>query len=164
MQLLEESINKVIVFLSQPTPRSEEEIITFLQKEITPHFDFQYMSQWVAGRHYRQMSKEQQADFTRTFTNLFVTTFVQKLSNFRTYPPLVEDFKSKRTGKNEALANAKVLQENGSITQVDFRFIKTRNGWKVTDIKANGMSALLHYRTYFAQEIQRKHLKQGLAG
>jgi phospholipid transport system substrate-binding protein len=158
--LLEESINKVIAFLSQAKPRSSEEITRFIIDEIAPHFDFQYMSQWVAGRYYRQMSKQQQTEFTRTFTNLFVTTLVQKLSAYRTYPPVVEAFMSKRTGQNEALATARVLQENGRELKVDFKFVKTKNGWKVIDVKANGISALFHYRNYFAQQMHRKQQRQ----
>ncbi len=156
VDLLEESINKVIVFVSQPQPRTAEEITRFLNAEITPHFDFQYMSQWVAGRYYRQMDKQQQVEFTNTFTNLFVTTFVQKLTAFQAYPPVVEAFASKRTGSNEALASAEVIQENGRKLDVDFRFIRTKNGWKVIDVKANDISALFHYRNYFAQQMYSK--------
>lgn len=162
VELLEESINKVIAFLSKPKQRTSEDIIRFLTNEITPHFDFQYMSQWVAGRYYQQMSEQQKVEFSKTFTNLFVTTFVEKLSTYRTYPPVVEAFLSKRTGQNEALATARVLQENGRVLSVDFRFVRTKNGWKVIDVKANGISALFHYRNYFAQQMYSKKQRQSL--
>ncbi|MCU7966405.1 MAG: ABC transporter substrate-binding protein, partial [gamma proteobacterium symbiont of Bathyaustriella thionipta] len=120
-ELLENSINKVINFLSRPKNASLEQITFFLKKEITPHFDFKYMARWVAGRYFRTMSPEQQREFTANFSELFITTFVQKLSNYQNYPPVVDDLRSKRTSNNEALASARILQENGGHIQVDFK-------------------------------------------
>jgi len=159
-QLLENSINKVIYFLSQPKDASLEEIGYFLNKEITPHFDFHYMARWVAGRYFRAMSAEQQQEFIATFSELFVTTFVQKLSNYQQYPPVVDNFRSKRTSDKEALATANIVKENGSSIQVDFKFLKTSAGWKVVDVRANGVSALYYYRNYFAGQIKKRQQQQ----
>ncbi len=154
--LLEESINKVIDFLSMPQQANLEQITDFLNQEISPHFDFKYMARWVAGRYYKTMSAQQQQQFTRIFKELFITTFVQKLSNFQNYPPVVENFRSRRTSDNEAMASARILQENGTSVQVDFKFLKTPRGWKVVDVRANGVSALFYYRNFFAEQIRRQ--------
>lgn len=156
VEMLEHSIKKVLDFLVRPKDVSLEQITFFLKQEITPHFDFEYMARWVAGRHYRQMSPEQQQEFTQTFSELFITTFVQKLSNYQKYPPVVSNFRSKRTSENEALASARVLRENGGSIQVDFKFIRTQRGWKVVDVKANGVSALFYYRNFFNDQIRRR--------
>ena len=156
VDLLEESINKVIYFLSRSQQASLDRISSFLKKEITPHFDFDYMSRWVAGRYYKTMTPEQQQQFTETFTGLFITTFVKKLTQFQNYPPVVGDFISKRSGKNEAATSVKIFQENGTNVKVDFKFLKTKSGWKVIDVRANGISALLYYRTYFSEQIRRR--------
>ena len=156
VDLLEESINKVIDFLARPQQASLNQITYFLKKEITPHFDFAYMARWVAGRYYKTMSPEQQRQFTEIFSELFITTFVQKLSSYQTYPPVVDNFISRRTSENEAMASARVIQDNGTNIQADFKFIKTPHGWKVVDVRANGVSALFYYRNYFAEQIRRQ--------
>lgn len=160
VDLLEESINKVIRFLSSPQQASLEQITFFLKKEITPHFDFSYMARWVAGHYYKTMSPEQQRKFTEIFSELFITTFVQKLSSYQNYPPVVENFISRRTSENEAMASARVIQENGVVIQADFKFIRTARGWKVVDVRANGVSALFYYRNFFAEQIQRQKQNQ----
>jgi len=160
VDLLEDSINKVLAFLSRPQQASLEQITFFLKKEITPHFDFKYMSRWIAGSYYKGMSPQQRKQFTETFAELFITTFVQKISNYRTYPPVVEDFISRRTSASEALASAVVLQENGRSIEVDFKFIRTPGGWKVIDVRANGVSALFYYRNFFEQQVQRQKENQ----
>lgn len=161
-QMLEHSIKKVLDFLARPQEASLEQITDFLQREITPHFDFEYMSRWVAGRYYKRMSPEQQQEFSKTFSELFITTFVQKLSNYQTYPPIVNNFRSKRTSENEALASAQILRENGGSIKVDFKFLRTRNGWKVVDVKANGISALFYYRNFFNEQIRRRSQQQAV--
>lgn len=160
VDLLEESINKVLAFLSRPQQAGLEQITYFLKKEITPHFDFTYMARWVAGRYYKDMSPKQRQRFTETFAELFITTFVQKISQYRTYPPVVENFISRRTSANEALASAVVVQENGRNIQVDFKFIRTPRGWKVVDVRANGVSALFYYRNFFVEQVRRQKENQ----
>jgi len=162
VEMLEYSIKKVLDFLARPKDVSLEQITFFLKQEITPHFDFEYMARWVAGRHYRLMSPEQQQEFTQTFSELFITTFVQKLSNYQKYPPIVSNFRSKRTSENEALASAKILRENGGSIQVDFKFIRTQRGWKVIDVKANGVSALFYYRNFFNDQIRRRNQQRAV--
>ena len=161
-EMLEASIKKVLDFLARPKDVSLEQITFFLKQEITPHFDFEYMARWVAGRYYRIMSPEQQMQFTQTFSELFITTFVQKMSNYQNYPPVVSHFRSKRTGENEALASARILQETGGSIQVDFKFIKTPRGWKVVDVQANGVSALFYYRNFFNDQIRRRNQQQAV--
>ncbi|WP_198266532.1 MlaC/ttg2D family ABC transporter substrate-binding protein [sulfur-oxidizing endosymbiont of Gigantopelta aegis] len=160
-EMLEYSIKKVLNFLARPQENASLEQITyFLKQEITPHFDFEYMARWVAGRYYRLMSPEQQMQFTETFSELFITTFVQKLSNYQNYPPVVDGFRSKRTSENEALASARIMRENGGSVQVDFKFLKTPRGWKVVDVKANGVSALFYYRNFFNEQIRKRSQQQ----
>jgi len=161
-EMLEHSIKKVLNFLARPKEVSLKQITFFLKKEITPHFDFEYMSRWVAGRYYKLMSPKQQRAFTETFSELFITTFVQKLSNYQHYPPVVNDFRSKRTSEGEALASARILQENGGSIQVDFKFLKTPGGWKVVDVRANGVSALYYYRNFFNDQIRRRNQQQSV--
>lgn len=161
-EMLEKSIKKVLDFLARPKEVSLEQITFFLKQEITPHFDFEFMSRWVAGRYYKLMSAEQQYEFTKTFSELFITTFVQKLSNYQNYPPVVSHFRSKRTSGNEALASAQIMRENGSNIRVDFKFIKTQQGWKVVDVKANGVSALFYYRNFFNDQIRKRSQQQAV--
>jgi phospholipid transport system substrate-binding protein len=156
VDLLEDSIHQVVQFISTPNEASLDQITYFLQNEIAPHFDFNYMARSVAGRYYRTMTPEQRHAFTENFAELFITTFVQKLSNYQAYPPMIDNFVSRRTGETEAEASANIIQEDGLVIPVDFRFVRTPKGWKVVDVKANGVSALMYYRNYFAAEIRKQ--------
>lgn len=153
---LQASISKVIDFMAQSQDASLEDVSPFLAKEIAPYFDLEYMSRWVAGQHFKQMSKAQQQEFIKTFGELFILTFVQKISAYDQHPPKVDKVKSKRTGKNEALVSLHIIQEDDHFIQVDFKFLKSKKTWKVVDIRANGLSALNHYRKYFKKKLYQK--------
>jgi len=162
-ELLKASINKVIYFLNQPKDNvSVDQMTTFLDSEIAPHFDFKYMARWVAGRYSKTMSPDEQRQFTENFSELFVTTFVKKLTRYQNYPPVVDSFKSKRVNENEAVVTAQILQENGSHIKIDFKFLKTKQGWKVIDVRGNGISALYYYRNYFATQMKQRQQQQAV--
>src|SRR5690606_36947553 len=42
---------------------------------VLPHFDFERMSRWVLGKHWRQATPEQQQAFVDQFRNLLVRTY-----------------------------------------------------------------------------------------
>ncbi|MCK5539163.1 MAG: ABC transporter substrate-binding protein [Bacteroidales bacterium] len=162
-ELLKDSINKVIYFLNQPKNNvSVDQMTAFLQSEIAPHFDFKYMARWVAGRYSKTMSPDQQRQFTENFSELFVTTFVKKLTHYQNYPPVVESFRSKRVNETEAVVTANVLQEKGTRIKIDFKFLKTQTGWKVIDVRGNGISALYYYRNYFADQMKQRRQQQSV--
>ncbi len=162
-ELLKISINKVIYYLAQPKDNvSVQQTTAFLQHEIAPHFDFEYMARWVAGRYSKTMTPEQQREFTNNFSELFIATFVKKISNYRKYPPVVDSYKSKRSSETEAVVTANVIQESGVELKIEFKFLKGKKGWKVIDVRGNGISALFYYRNHFAQQMRQRKQQQAI--
>jgi len=156
IDLLEKSIANTMSFLAHPKSADYKEVTKFVIQEMAPNFDFNYMSRWIAGRHYLRLSNDQKSQFTKTFTELFISTFVQKLRKFKPSLNGSEVFRSRRISRNEVIANVQLLRNKQQTIDLDFRFIKTPSGWKVVDIKANGISALMYYRQYFANKIRQR--------
>jgi len=156
IELLEKSIGNTMAFLAQPKAVDYNEITHFVINEMAPNFDFNYMSRWIAGRHYQRFSQEQKEEFTKTFTELFISTFVQKLRKFKPALNGAEVFRSRRVNRNEVIANAQIMGSKQQKVNIDFRFINTPSGWKVVDVKANGISALMYYRQYFAKQMRQR--------
>jgi len=156
VELLEKSIGNTLQFLAQPKTSTYAEMTEFVINEMAPNFDFNYMSRWIAGRHYHRLSEQQKSKFTQTFKELFIATFVQKLRQFKPSSSGAEVFRSRQTSQNEAIANVQIMHSNKQKINIDFRFLKTPKGWKVIDVKANGVSALMYYRQYFANKIRQR--------
>ena len=60
-----------------------------------------------------------------------------------------------RPGSTEVNVMARVVPQNGYPTRLVFRFYRSRDGWKVFDVTANGVSAVSYYRKHFRQVASR---------
>jgi phospholipid transport system substrate-binding protein len=150
VEILESSINNVLDFLAQSNSENVNKLRSYVNREISPNFDFDYMSRWVAGKRYYMMNEEQKVEFKNKFTDIFLSTFIEKTTKNRSSLPRVSRFMSKRYSENEARASVMLGYSNRTQVRIDFRFIKIQEDWKVVDVKANGISALMYFRNYFA--------------
>jgi len=158
--ILERSINNLLKRLAQPQPVDMTQLRKYIKKEVAANFDFDYMSKWVAGKRYYKMDKEQQVFFKQKFSKVFLSTFINKLTKDTKALPTASQFQSRRQSQNEARASVLFRYKNGLQVKVEFRFFRTAKGWKVVDVKANGISALMHFRNYFAQLIKQRQSKK----
>ncbi|MFK5893023.1 MAG: ABC transporter substrate-binding protein, partial [Pseudomonadota bacterium] len=156
VDILESSINNVLKFLAQPGSNNISSLRRHVKNEIAPNFDFGYMSKWVAGKRYYMMNKKQQKLFKQKFTEVFLSTFVNKMTKNSKSLPSASRFISRRQNQNEARASVLLSYDNGQRIKVDFRFFQTAGGWKVVDVKANGISALIYFRNYFVNKIKQR--------
>jgi len=154
VDLLEQSIHNVLQFLQHSDSEDKVKLKQFVMHQIAPNFDFHYMARWVAGRRFHQMNELQQEQFSAKFAEIFIRKFITKMTRNKKSLPSVSRFISNKQNQNEAHASV-LLNYNGDSNsqpqriKVDFRFLNTANGWKVVDIKANGLSALMYFRGYF---------------
>ena len=82
---------------------------------------------------------------------MLLTTLAERLTSYenqdvRFYPP-------RRAGQNEVKVRVAILQAGGYPANLDFRFYRGSEGWKVFDVAANGSSALTFYRQYFSRKL-----------
>jgi phospholipid transport system substrate-binding protein len=150
-QVLREGMGKLLKFMRQPQRPSQQVIAAFLQHEIAPYFDFAYMSTWVAGPMNRRMNDAQRAELAQAIEQLLLSTLANRLASFqnqdvRFYPP-------RQGGENEVKVRMAILQANGYPANLDFRFYRSKGGWKVFDVAANGSSALTYYRQHFSRRM-----------
>ncbi len=130
-------------------PRSLEK---YLQDEVAPYFDFEYMAKSAAGNMYRHMSDSQKKRMTQRIERQFLSTMVQRLVSYNNQEVRVISQRLNRDGRTGMVTTA-ITGPRGYPTRLDFRFYKAKNGWKVFDVMANGQSAVIHYRRQFRQTM-----------
>lgn len=158
-QMLREGMTKLLKFMRQSDRPSQQMIAAFLQREIAPYFDFDYMAGWVAGPMNRQMNDQQRAELAGSIEQMLLTTLTERLVGYqnqdvRFYPP-------RRVGGNEVKVRVGILQAGGYPANIDFRFYRSKQGWKVFDVSANGSSALTFYRQYFTRQMNPRQAPMG---
>jgi phospholipid transport system substrate-binding protein len=155
--VLKAGLKKLLGFFNNNQAPSRQLIAAFLDKEIAPYFDFAYMTKWVAGGPYMRMSDQQKMMTEQQLKTQFLSTMAQKLSTFNNQR--VKYLAPKVQGKGQVELSIAIMNRGGYPARLDFRLYKGKDGWKVYDVSANGSSALVYYRQYFRQQMQRQRMQ-----
>ncbi len=141
--VLQEGVENLTRFLGGKPNRGS--LAAYLHQEVAPWFDFDYMAEWAAGRRFQHMDEAQQAELTTRIKQSFLEKMAQKLARYSQqrliYLPAQYDAPGQVT-----LPVAIENPSGGYPARLEFRLRQTEKGWRVIDVSANGMSALLHYR------------------
>ena len=128
-------VEKLTRFIRSGQAQDRVKAMSFLETEVAPYFDFEYMTRWAAGPAWRSMSPEQRARMQ------------SKLTSYTNQP--IRYFTPRGQGSNDVSVSAWIMQTNGIPTKLDFRFYRSEDGWKIFDVKAAGNSAVVYYRNMF---------------
>ncbi len=153
-QVLREGVGKLITFMGQPDRPDAVRIQAFLDAEIAPYFDFDYMTQWVAGRQYRTMNAAQRGQMKNQLEATFLGALAKRLGGYSNQK--IQVLRARRGRGNEVTVGVGILQPGGYPAKMDFRFYRSNEGWKVFDVAANGSSALVYYRQQFKRSLRQR--------
>jgi len=145
--ILETGMNRLTAFLKSGGAQDRGKARAFLDTEIAPYFDFEYMTRWATGPEWRNMRHEQRAMFQAQLTASFMTTLTQKLTVYTNQS--IRYFTPRGQSGDDVSVSAWIMQPNGYPTRLEFRFYRSKNGWKIFDVKAAGNSAVVYYRNRF---------------
>jgi phospholipid transport system substrate-binding protein len=149
--LVQKGMNDLLARL-QSGDMNAHSLETYLQEQVAPYFDFEYMAKSAAGNMYRYMSDEQKARMAQRIERQFLSTMVQRLVSYNNQDVRVISQRMNPDGRTGMVTTA-ISGPRGYPTRLDFRFYKARSGWKVFDVMANGQSAVIHYRRQFRQTM-----------
>jgi phospholipid transport system substrate-binding protein len=135
--------------------RNDPEYAYRLANEVlAPHIDFGRVSALVLGKHWQRANAAQRAEFTEQFKRLLVRTYATAFSEFKDWE--IQHFPLQlRDGEEMAQVRIKVLRSGAQPVEVLYRMHHDDQGWKVFNVKIEGVSLVTNYRTNFNQEIRR---------
>jgi phospholipid transport system substrate-binding protein len=150
--LLKEGIGKLTTFIKSGKAANSEQAMNYLKREITPYFDFAYMTRWAAGPAWRRMDARQRATMQSQLTQSFLTTLATKLTTYSNQR--IRFFTPRGRSGEEVTVSAWIMQPNGPPTKLDFRYYRGNSGWKIFDVKAGGNSAVVYFRKQFRDSLR----------
>ncbi len=157
--ILREGVTKLLKFMRQSEQPNPQKIAAFLEAEIAPYFDFDYMADWAAGPMKRSMTERQKAELGQQVKTLLLGTLAKRLGNYNNQD--VRFYRPRSSGRNEVKVRVGILQAGGYPANLDFRFYRSESGWKVFDVAANGNSALAYYRQHFLNQMRSQAPNRG---
>jgi phospholipid transport system substrate-binding protein len=133
---------------------NQKKVLDLVESKVLPHFNFAHMTQLAMGKHWRQASAAQQAELTREFRALLVRTYTAAFTQYKNqsveYRPL-----RLAPDDTDVMVRSLIQQPSGQPVAVDYSMEKTSHGWKVYNVKIEGISLVENYRNTFNSEVQK---------
>lgn len=156
-QLVQETTDKVLTRLRADSDKLKADsglIYPLVEDLVLPHFDFAKMSQWVLGKNWRTADETQREQFTNEFRTLLVRTYAKALLEYTDQSMRYLPFHAEE-GARKVTVKTEIEQAGGPAIPLDYSmYLNSAGQWKVYDIKVDGVSLVLNYRSSFATEIR----------
>ena len=123
-----------------------------LRAVVEQNFDFTEMSRSALGYHWRNLTPDQRADFTRLFTQFIENSYLSKISEYKGQS--VTFTKTVQLAPGYTQVNSKVLPPNGGDPiSLDYALKFEDGQWKVYDVTVDAISIIANYRNQFNRVI-----------
>lgn len=136
-----------------------KKVLALVETKVLPHFDFTRMTRLAMGKNWRAASDEQKEELIQAFRTLLVRTYTAAFTVYRNetveYRPL-----RMREDDTDVVVKSLVHRSSGRPVAIDYSMVKTPRGWKVYNVKIEGISLVENYRNTFNAEVRRS----GVAG
>jgi phospholipid transport system substrate-binding protein len=152
-------MDKLMGFLGARERPSAGALTEFLNTEIAPFFDFEYMARSAGGRLFERMSADEQNALVAEVKRSFLQKMAQKLAAYDRQQVRIMTPRAGDDGRTARVSVA-ILNPGGYPTRLDFRMYRARHQWRVFDVAANGQSAIVHYRTEMMRQVQERQRRQ----
>ena len=152
-------MDKLMSFIGGEEKPSPEALAQFLNTEIAPFFDFEYMARSAGGRLFERLGDDEQRAMVNDIKRTFLTKMAENLSAYdkqqiRFFPPRAGD-----DGRTARVSVA-ILNPGSYPSRLDFRLYRARHKWRVFDVAANGQSAIVHFRRQLMRQTQERQMRE----
>jgi len=133
---------------------NHKKVLDLVEAKVLPHFSFPHMTQLAMGKNWRAASPDQQKRLIGEFRTLLVRTYTTAFTQYRNQ---TVEYKPVRmaAADTDVVVQSQVKQPSGPPVAVDYNMEKTDSGWKVYNVKIEGVSLIENYRNTFNTEVQK---------
>ncbi|MGI9343323.1 MAG: MlaC/ttg2D family ABC transporter substrate-binding protein [Gammaproteobacteria bacterium] len=129
-----------------------DELYTLVDDVLLPNFDVRYAGRLVLGKHWKAASREQRDRFVDVFYRFLVQSYANGILEFeqgsiKVLPPEGE------SGQKRVVVKTQTRMDDGSEVPINYSMRRTRDGWRVYDVRIEGVSYVQNYRNQFNAEI-----------
>lgn len=132
---------------------NRDELYVMVDEVLLPYFDKRFSGRLVLGKHWKGTSEEQRADFIETFYQFLLQSYADSILDFRHDQVEILTGEGELDG-NRARVKTRMRLDDGSQVPVNYSMRKSKAGWRVYDVRVEGVSYVQNYRNQFDAEIR----------
>ena len=150
--LIETTVDEVMAILNDssldsPARRERLEALAW------ERFDFSTMSRAVVAKYWRRFSDEQKTAFIAEFKAFLSRTYGVRIERYTT--ETVEIVGQRTTSRGNVMVLTRIVGGEFGGAEVEYMLTRRDEGWRVIDVKIEGISLVLNYRDQFKSILAR---------
>jgi phospholipid transport system substrate-binding protein len=118
-----------------------------LRDIVAKSFDFTEMARSALGYHWRQLTPQQQQEFTRVFISFIENSYLAKINQYSGQQ--VQFLGEQKDGAEYAVVKTSLVQEGKDPISIDYRLLNKNGQWKIYDVTVDAISIIANYRNQF---------------
>ena len=131
---------------------NKEELYSIIDSTLSPYFQKQYAGRLVLNKHWGKTTSDQRSRFTEGLYQSLVKSYALTLLNFDVSNIEVLPIEDITDQTKKLTVKSEVLYQ-GEIIPMNFSFGLFRDGWRLFDVRIEGVSYIKNYRNQFDAEI-----------
>jgi len=155
--IVESTVNGIIDVLKSRADQkslSEDDRVA-ISSAVADKFDYRKMARGSIGRSWRDLGEDDKLAFSAAFGELLERSYGNRLASYSDQTIRYADAKVK---KNKAFVKSWVVDGQKEIP-VFYRLYHSKTGWRVYDIKIEGVSLIGTYRKQFKSALKKNGFK-----
>lgn len=137
-----------------------DKLLAVIDSIFLPHFDIDYASILVLGKHARDATPEQRQRFAAAFYKSIAHRYAEGLLNYTKGSVKVLPFTGELDRKR-SIVRTQVVLNDGKTIAVNYAFRLTRDDdWKAYDVIIEGISYVTNYRNQVDAEVRKSGLEE----
>lgn len=160
IEQIEVTVERILAVMKDDAlgiPEKKAERRNQIMSLIDSRFDFQEMSRITLGKTWRDLSREEKAEFTDVFSQLMKQTYIGRIESFsdEKVEYAKEVFGKKK--KTRAMVFTNILRDGGAIP-INYKLVVKNDEWFIYDVVIEGVSLVRNYRTEFSRIIAKEKI------
>lgn len=127
-----------------------------IRQAVAGYFDFRQMAKLSLGKNWKKLDEKQRDTFVSTFQELLERSYGNRLAQYRNQQVTYGEVK---TRDDRAVVDSEVVSSEQTIP-VSYSLYMSESGWRVYDIKIEGVSMVSTFRADFKSIVEQ----QGVGG
>jgi phospholipid transport system substrate-binding protein len=151
---LRTQVDEVLKVLENPAlraPDKAQERRDVIRRVANQIFDFEETAKRALGPHWAARTPAERKEFVALFTDLLERSYVSRIEQ---YSGEKVAYAGDQVTGDQAVVKTRIAGKTGTALPVDYRMLKTGNGWRVYDVNIEGVSLVANYRTQFNKIVQ----------
>lgn len=143
-------------------PEKLDQMMTEVERVISPVVDFPYIAKRVMGKYYRRASEEEMARFTEVFKTTLLKTFAKAVVGFEFNGYEVVPPRSESPEPDKQVVTVHVTADGGQTYTLVYYMLKQGEHWTLVNVLVDGVNLRLTFKNQFADLYQRHNSISGV--